>query len=141
METETKICLSCGKEMDVNAVRCPHCGAVRGRKMPQPNAHIAYAIITMICCCFPCGLVSLIYATQVGKKYEAGDYIGSLKASKTANSWSNWGWFITIVLPVIIFALFYLFTLIASHIPGGEEFVKSTLESIKELSDKVNEAR
>jgi hypothetical protein len=50
---------------------------------PPPN-YLVPAILTTIFCCLPLGVVSIIFATQVNSKYQAGDIAGAEEASKKA---------------------------------------------------------
>ncbi|MGB0897397.1 MAG: CD225/dispanin family protein [Flavobacteriaceae bacterium] len=57
----------------------------------MPSNHMALAIAaTIIGCCSPCcigfilGIVAIVMATQVKKKFEANDYSGAESASKNA---------------------------------------------------------
>ncbi len=58
-----------------------------GAAGPPPN-HLPWAIATTILCCIPAGIVSIIYAGQVNKKWRAGDHAGALKASNNAKTWA-----------------------------------------------------
>ena len=55
------------------------------------NNHMAIAIIATIVsvlfCCIPHGIVSLIFATQVNNKVAAGDMNGALNAARQAKMW------------------------------------------------------
>jgi hypothetical protein len=66
-----------------------------------PNNNLVLAIIatviSVLFCCVPHGVVSLIFALQVNKKAEAGDTQGALNAAKQAKMWA----FISIVLAVL----------------------------------------
>lgn len=66
-----------------------------------PNNNLVLAIIatvvSVIFCCIPHGVVSLIFATQVNKKAAAGDMGGALNAARQAKMWG----FISIALAVI----------------------------------------
>jgi len=55
----------------------------------KPNNNMPLAIIsTVLGCCSPIfigfiiGIVSIVFATQVNTKYNAGDYLGAEKAAK-----------------------------------------------------------
>jgi hypothetical protein len=52
-----------------------------------PN-YLVQAILVTLCCCLPLGIVSIIYATQVNTKRDAGDINGALEASKNAKKWA-----------------------------------------------------
>lgn len=54
---------------------------------PMPSTHLAWAILSTICCCLPLGVVAIIYASKVSPAYDRGDYEAALKASKRAELW------------------------------------------------------
>jgi TRAP-type mannitol/chloroaromatic compound transport system permease small subunit len=54
---------------------------------PPPN-YLVPAILVTIFCCLPGGIVTIIYATQVNSKYQAGDIAGAQEASKKAKMWA-----------------------------------------------------
>ena len=57
---------------------------------PDPKkvtSHLIDAVIVTLCCCFPLGIVAIVYAAQVNSKLAAGDYEGAVKASKSAEKW------------------------------------------------------
>jgi|SRR5919205_1850247 hypothetical protein len=60
---------------------------------PAPGTHdkvpnyLIPAIISAICC-FPLGIISIIFAAQVNKKVDAGDITGAMDASKKAKMFS-----------------------------------------------------
>lgn len=56
--------------------------------IPQPDNHLCLAIIAMICCCFPLGIVGFICALQVDKVYDDGNREGAVWRSKHAKYWS-----------------------------------------------------
>lgn len=72
---------------------------------PRPSNHLALAIITTILCCLPAGIVSIVYASQVNTKYNAGDYEGALRASKNAKTW----WIVALVAGLVIIIGYILF--------------------------------
>jgi Interferon-induced transmembrane protein len=72
-----------------------------------PN-YMVPAIISAICC-FPLGIISIIFAAQVNGKVTAGDTAGALEASKKAKMFSYifiglgvLGWVITIISWVVV---------------------------------------
>lgn len=62
---------------------------------------IAATILSLIFCCLPHGLISLIYALQVNKKAAAGDMAGAQAAAGSAKTWAM----ISIILAVITLVL------------------------------------
>jgi hypothetical protein len=54
---------------------------------PPPN-YLVWAILATLFCCLPGGIVSIIFATQVNSKFQAGDIAGAQAASKNAKMWA-----------------------------------------------------
>lgn len=52
-----------------------------------PPNYLIFAILVTLFCCLPGGVASIIYATQVNSKYQAGDIAGAQEASKKAKMW------------------------------------------------------
>ncbi len=50
---------------------------------PPPN-YLIPAILVTLFCCLPGGIASIIFATQVNSKYQAGDIAGAQEASRKA---------------------------------------------------------
>ena len=74
-----------------------------GTSTNVPN-YLVPAIISAICC-FPLGIISIVFAAQVNGKVAAGDIAGALNASKMAKIFSyvfiglallGWGGYIII---------------------------------------------
>ncbi len=57
--------------------------------MQPPKSGLGNAIAVTILCCLPIGVVSIVYATQVDKKWAMGDYAGAQQAAKKANMWAS----------------------------------------------------
>jgi hypothetical protein len=70
-----------------------------------PN-YLIPAIISALCC-FPLGIISIIFAAQVNGKVQSGDVAGALDASKKAKLFS----IIFIAIGVVIWGGYLLFTL------------------------------
>lgn len=68
---------------------------------PPPNNNLVLAIIATVIsvmfCCVPHGVVSLIFASQVNKKAAAGDLQGALDSARQAKLWA----FVSIALAVV----------------------------------------
>jgi hypothetical protein len=60
---------------------------------------IIATVVSIIGCCLPWGVISLIFAMQVNKKAAAGDNEGAAKAAKQAKMFA----WISIVLGIIAF--------------------------------------
>jgi ABC-type sugar transport system permease subunit len=63
-----------------------------GLSGPPPGNNLILAIIatvvSVVFCCLPHGVVSLIFALQVDKKAAAGDMQGAVSAAKQAKIWA-----------------------------------------------------
>src|SRR6267142_3155414 len=65
---------------------------------------IIASVLSLMFCCLPHGVVSLIFATQVNKKAEAGDIQGATNAAKQAKMWA---W-----ISIIVSALWFVIALV-----------------------------
>lgn len=68
-----------------------------------PN-YLILAIISALCC-FPLGIISIIFAAQVNGKVASGDIAGALDASKKAKLFS----IIFIILGVVLWGCYFIF--------------------------------
>jgi formate hydrogenlyase subunit 3/multisubunit Na+/H+ antiporter MnhD subunit len=71
----------------------------------KPNNHMVMAIVSTVLSVITCtflgliaGIVSIVFASQVNTKYNAGDYHGAEKASKNAKI----AWIVAIVITVVL---------------------------------------
>ncbi len=53
---------------------------------PPPN-YLVHSIFATLCCCLPGGIVAIVFASQVNKKWEEGDSAGARKSSEQAKMW------------------------------------------------------
>ena len=95
---------------------------------PRPSNHLALAIITTILCCLPAGIVSIVYASQINSKYNAGDYEGAQRASKNAKTW----WIVAIIAALVIMIGYTLFIVIFAD----EEFIEAFNEGLQEAQNQ-----
>ena len=77
---------------------------VSGTPDKVPN-YLIPAIISALCC-FPLGIISIIFAAQVNGKVTAGDMTGALDASKKAKMFS----YIFIGLGLLVWGGYFLVT-------------------------------
>lgn len=68
-----------------------------------PRRYTVWAILALLFCCLPTGIVALIYDTKIPSRFEAGDIAGSRRAGNTALAW--------IIISVILGMAGYLFLL------------------------------
>lgn len=90
-----------------NPLRAPQ---LSGAQMPK--SYLVWGIIATILCCMIPGVVAIIYSTQVGQKWRAGDVAGAEKASERAQIWI----IISIVTGIIWSAIYLPFTMIAESL-------------------------
>jgi hypothetical protein len=76
---------------------------VSGTPDKVPN-YLIPAIISALCC-FPLGIISIIFAAQVNSKVTAGDTAGALDASRKAKMFS----YIFIGLGIVVWACYFIF--------------------------------
>ncbi len=86
-------CPYCKAENPPGSVKCSSCGESLDPKVLKegegeyiPN-YLAPAILAMIFCCLPFGIVSLAYAAQVNGRLIAGQRERALNASRMAKIW------------------------------------------------------
>jgi len=70
----------------------------------KPDNYLVWAILSTVLCCLPTGVVSIVLAMQVDKKYQAGDYRGAVDASRNARTWAV----ISAVLGVVVVFVYAL---------------------------------
>ncbi len=68
---------------------------------------IIATVVSIIGCCLPHGLVSLIFAMQVNKKAAAGDIDGATNSAKQAKMFA----WISIIVAVVFFVIAMVFGL------------------------------
>jgi hypothetical protein len=71
---------------------------------PPPN-YLIPAILVTLFCCLPVGVASIIFATQVNTKYQAGDIAGAEEASKKAKMFAMIGGGVGLVVIVLVILL------------------------------------
>lgn len=79
-------------------------------QMPQqpmfrPKTWLVESILVTLFCCLPFGIVGIIKASQVDSLFNSGNYDGALQASRDAGKWTKLGFFISLAVYVIYFAL------------------------------------
>lgn len=52
-----------------------------------PKTWMTEAILVTLFCCFPCGVISIIYASKVSTRLSRGDEDGAYEASRKAEMW------------------------------------------------------
>jgi len=55
--------------------------------IPNIPSYLGWAIVTLILCFWPTGIVAVVYASQVGNKLAVGDIAGAQESSRKAKMW------------------------------------------------------
>lgn len=95
-------CTNCGNQINDNEQSCSRCGKLRTGKRkitinldqvskpPVIEDHMVGAILATIFCCQVCGIVALVYGSQVSTRLSMGDVVGAREASESALKWIKW---------------------------------------------------
>lgn len=92
----------------------------------RPSNHLVMAIITTILCCLPAGIVSIVYASQINTKYNAGDYEGAERSSKNAKTW----WIVALIAGLVVYIGYFSFIAIFA----GDEFIEAFKDGMQEAN-------
>jgi len=124
-DEDRRACPFCGESIKRAAKKCRHCGefldegAKRSRRRdggggrggrprgPKPDSNLVWGILTTLLCCWPLGIVSIIYAAQVDSHWARGDARRARDASNKAKNFAMW----SAGSMVILFALWFLLVL------------------------------
>lgn len=72
---------------------------------PKPDNYLVWAILSTIFCCLPLGIISIVKSTKVNELYAQGNFAEAQQAAQEAKKWAMWsalGWFLLIVIPMVI---------------------------------------
>jgi hypothetical protein len=72
-----------------------------------PKNWLVESILVTIFCCFPIGVVAIIFAAQVNSKWAAGDYAGALESSRQAGKWTKIFFFVGLAAIILYCILFF----------------------------------
>jgi hypothetical protein len=78
--------------------------------MESPPNYLVWAILSTLFCCWPTGIVAIVFAAGVSSKMTAGDIDGARKSSQNAKLWT----WITFGLGLAGFVLVFVFALIGA---------------------------
>ncbi len=99
-------CQRCRKENVTEAHFCSNCGEPLQQMEAIPESYLVPAILVMLFCCQPLGIVAVIYAAVTLGKISQRDYAGARRSAKAAKNWclaGFIGWLLLILLCVCIF--------------------------------------
>jgi hypothetical protein len=87
-----------------------------GRAMPNIPSYMAWAIVTLILCFWPTGIVAVVYASQVGNRLSMGDLAGAQDSSHKAKTWCWVTFGIGLALWIIGIIIFILAIVAAANL-------------------------
>lgn len=73
------------------------------RPAPQTGQTIGLAIFSLICCCWPLGIVSLVYAIQANSNASSGNISEAYRLNDQARNWAYWSIALGLIVGVIYF--------------------------------------
>ncbi len=83
----------------------------------KPKSNLATAILVTLFCCLPFGIVAIVYAAQVDAKWNAGDWHGAERSSRSAKNWALVG-----VVSGLIFSVIYVLIVAGSTSRSGVRY-------------------
>ncbi|MGC4005821.1 MAG: CD225/dispanin family protein [Pirellulales bacterium] len=118
-------CTQCGSPLTPPASQNPYASGYHvnvGNSAPisgegKPPNYLVHAIISTVLCCWPLGIVAIVFAAQVDSKWYAGDQFGARHASNQAKTWA----WISFGIGIVVIAI-YVVAIIAAEAGGGRRF-------------------
>jgi hypothetical protein len=98
----------------------PQYGQPYGTPYGQPGGtppanYLVWSILTLIFCCWPLSIASIVFAAQVNGKYAAGDMAGAQESSRKAKQFALWSAIAACVLYGLLIALFIVAAVAGSN--------------------------
>lgn len=81
----------------------------------KPDNNLVWAILCLVMCCQPFGIIALVKACEVDSLYNKGDYQAAVKSAEEAKKWSMWGAISSIVF-VVLYLMLYFFCGLAAFL-------------------------
>ena len=80
----------------------------------KPNNNLAWSLVTLLVCCMPLGIVSLVYSMKVDTLYFQGQYKEAQEKADLAKKWAIGGIISSLVGIFLYFILLILLGLAGS---------------------------
>ena len=74
----------------------------------RPANYLIWAIVTTVLCFMPLGIASIVFATQVNRKWAMGDVAGAQAASTNAKNFAVWSANVAIIALMLYLGLYGL---------------------------------
>ena len=81
-------------------------------KPNKPNNNLAWSLVTLLACCMPLGIVSLVYSMKVDTLYFQGQYKEAQEKADLAKKWAIGGIITSLVGILLYFGFFFVYFLI-----------------------------
>lgn len=102
----------------------------------KPDNYLVWSILATLFCCLPFGVVSLVYAMQVDKKWFAGDFAGAVLSADRAKKWVIASAIASAISFLIVLVLFLMGVFAASNVaPSDPSMLPSLLPDPGEFPD------
>ena len=84
-------------------------GRMPGHSGSKPSNHLALAIVSLVFCCVPMGVVAVVNAARVDKLWHSGNPTAAVTASAQAKSWAM----ASLMSVPALLVVFYLLALVS----------------------------
>lgn len=105
-------CTKCGQLNREADASCTRCGEPVYEKTVTIADHLVPAIVVLLTCFLPFGIIALMYSLQVRERLKAGDADGASEASKKASFWCWLSFATAFILVFVIGVLAFLKALV-----------------------------
>ncbi|MBO5437711.1 MAG: CD225/dispanin family protein [Thermoguttaceae bacterium] len=121
-------CTNCGAQ--IQGQFCPLCGTPAGNLAPNANTPVPppvasplfWSILCTICCCFPFGIVSIVYAAKVNSLAAVGAYQQAKEAADKAKMWAWLAFGVGMIINLLYLAI-NVMTVIAAEQEASSTFL------------------
>ena len=88
------------------------------KRVPPPNDYLAWAVLSLIFCCLPFGIVSLIHSIKVEDLWRQGFLQEAEDEAAKAKKWAKYAFFSGIAI-VVGYVLLYVALIAVGALAGG----------------------
>ena len=81
---------------------------------PKPNNNLAWALVTLLACCMPLGIVSIVYSMKVDTLYFQGQYKEAQENADLAKKWAIGG-----IISAVVFLFLYIILIVGLGLAGN----------------------
>ena len=96
--------------------------------------YLVFAILSMLLCCLPLGIVAIVYASRVNSMQRNGDYAGAQNAAKKAKMFT-----IISVVAALVVTIFYLIFAVVLGLADGDYSDDSASNIVENVIEDKND--